>query len=217
MDEKVQNAPPGTVYATLDNLIFETRFLRLRHDGSAFDSSLHGELFTAPLFSPPLYTALSYYWGTTARSSLIEIDGYGLPITANLEGALWRLRDKGEVVLWVDALCINQDDDCEKNQQVLHMSHIYSTAKKVVCWVGDSSCSTKHSLELLRGVPPVVTYTKFEAGAIFGLMDAIRFVVHKMKSTQSEEGTLLDDETRFEDLFARPYASYLPASSTRQG
>jgi hypothetical protein len=41
-------------------------------------------------------------------------------------------------VIWIDALCINQDDFLERNQQVTMMGRIYSSCREVIMWLGDS-------------------------------------------------------------------------------
>lgn len=38
--------------------------------------------------------------------------------------------------LWVDAICINQSDGEEKNQQVRAMNRVYSNAVEVTAWLG---------------------------------------------------------------------------------
>jgi hypothetical protein len=66
------------------------------------------------------YHALSYEWGDpTSISRNILINGENITIRENLWWALWHLRDQmTEIVLWVDALCINQDNLEERNHQV---------------------------------------------------------------------------------------------------
>jgi hypothetical protein len=61
-------------------------------------------------------------------------------VTGNLIEALSRLRHASETrILWVDALCINQDDkDAEKATQVPLMARIYSCASQVLIWLGDA-------------------------------------------------------------------------------
>jgi hypothetical protein len=59
-------------------------------------------------------------------------------VTTNLEVALRYLRhQKAHKVLWVDALCINQEDIKERNYQVRTMRDIYVAAEKVVVWLGE--------------------------------------------------------------------------------
>jgi len=60
--------------------------------------------------------------------------------TVNLFNALRRLRlPHEERRLWVDAICINQDDNTEKSHQVNLMSKIYSWTSRVLLWIGDFS------------------------------------------------------------------------------
>ncbi|KAK4953943.1 hypothetical protein LTR10_008547 [Elasticomyces elasticus] len=103
---------------------------------------LRGILFAASLLEAPTYSAVSYCWGKEDSDALIEIQIAGHPdlmiasITQTLSEALHELLRRGETLVWVDALCINQRDAFERGQQVLRMSQIYSTAHKVVAWLG---------------------------------------------------------------------------------
>ena len=95
--------------------------------------------------TPGSYEALSYAWGSVSTSDDIEIceatnpdqTGGSLPITRNLFDALQRLRTEAPRLLWIDALCINQDDLEEKGNQVARMGHIYRNASRVVVWLGE--------------------------------------------------------------------------------
>ena len=70
-----------------------------------------------------------------------------LPISQNLEGVLRALREEHkERILWVDALCINQKDLIERNEQVPKMNRIYSQASCVLIWVGDREEPTNESI-----------------------------------------------------------------------
>jgi hypothetical protein len=61
-------------------------------------------------------------------------------VTKNCEAALRRLRDKdGERILWIDAICIDQDNINERNHQVQLMKEVYSTAHQVIIWLGEAS------------------------------------------------------------------------------
>jgi hypothetical protein len=66
------------------------------------------------------YEALSYEWGDPTDASLvIWIDGETVPVRENLWWALWYLRyEERERVVWIDALCINQNDNKERQHQV---------------------------------------------------------------------------------------------------
>ncbi|KAH6876619.1 heterokaryon incompatibility protein-domain-containing protein [Thelonectria olida] len=50
---------------------------------------------------------------------------------------------KGEMGIWIDALCINQEDIQERNNQVGMMSQIYGLAWCVVSWVGEADDTTE--------------------------------------------------------------------------
>ena len=90
------------------------------------------------------FVALSYVWGTGNRSSsftamLNTISGMkrdgGLPkadMPQVIEDAMTACTQLGEKYLWVDRLCIVQDDPVDKLSQIEAMSDIYSTARLVL-------------------------------------------------------------------------------------
>jgi hypothetical protein len=91
----------------------------------------------ANLSENPVYEAVSYMWGTDQPSYPINISGYTEHVRENLHDALIQLRrTHGIRVLWIDALCINQDNDQERNQQVAQMGMIYSKAENVCISLG---------------------------------------------------------------------------------
>ena len=58
-------------------------------------------------------------------------------VTLNLFKALQHLRlDTAPRVLWVDAICIDQDNIPERDAQVQLMGNIYRTAGRVIVWLG---------------------------------------------------------------------------------
>ncbi|KAL8285564.1 hypothetical protein RB597_002573 [Gaeumannomyces tritici] len=97
------------------------------------------------------YEALSYAWGDEKAADPIYIDGKKRHITANLYAALSSLRHCFlERVLWIDAVCINQDDTAEKNRQVQSMAKIYSKASRVIVWLGEGTDNGAEALEAIR-------------------------------------------------------------------
>ena len=95
------------------------------------------------------YEALSYTWktglerkddDTTGAQKTIECNGFTVPVGANLDAALRRLRrrrpDSSSRVIWADAICINQQDDAERSHQVASMGDIFRNAHRVVVWLG---------------------------------------------------------------------------------
>ena len=94
--------------------------------------------------SNPQYEALSYTWastdGDTRQLQIISCDGRRLMITRNCKGALRRLRyGDRERVLWVDAICIDQENEQERGHQVGLMRKIYGQANEVLIWLGYES------------------------------------------------------------------------------
>ncbi|CAH0051187.1 unnamed protein product [Clonostachys solani] len=84
------------------------------------------------------YEALSYVWGNHLNQVTIEVSGRPLQITKTLHTALCRLRLSDETrSLWIDQLCINQDDLKEKAVQVQKMRSIYSNCTRCLVWLGE--------------------------------------------------------------------------------
>ena len=73
-------------------------------------------------------------------------------MTVNLYAALSRLRHRSNIqrVLWVDAVCINQNDASEKEQQIQIMAKIFALANRVVIWLGDATEDSDQALEEIR-------------------------------------------------------------------
>ncbi|KAJ3542508.1 hypothetical protein NM208_g4060 [Fusarium decemcellulare] len=74
------------------------------------------------------------------KKGCILVDGYSLLVTKNLDIALEHLTPETQpLTLWIDALCINQDDEVEKTEQVRQMKWIYSQATSVITWLGPAA------------------------------------------------------------------------------
>jgi hypothetical protein len=88
----------------------------------------------------PRYKALSYVWGAKLEKRPLLCDNRMIFITPNCESALRYLRHKkNSVTLWVDAVCIDQDNWDERAHQVDMMGDIYRRACEVVIWLGEGS------------------------------------------------------------------------------
>ncbi|KAH8817266.1 heterokaryon incompatibility protein-domain-containing protein [Xylogone sp. PMI_703] len=97
------------------------------------------------------YEALSYTWGYNDFAESIEVKGRRLHITLNLYRALrdLRLRDRDRI-LWVDAICIDQQNKKEQGLQVQQMDYIYKQADQVIFWLGQSTYNTNVLMDSLR-------------------------------------------------------------------
>ena len=98
-----------------------------------------------------LYEALSYVWGNKDETLPIYVDGVEFPVTVNLHAVLLRLRDRSlERMIWVDAVCIDQNNPKERNHQVQLMAKIYSKAHRVIVWLGMETEDIEGALENIR-------------------------------------------------------------------
>jgi hypothetical protein len=117
------------------------RLVRL-HKPTAGDDTVKVDLITAQWPPSLAYEALSYVWGDPAiqKEALVSVDGaphQPFPVTVNLHAALSHLRHEDrDRVLWIDAICIDQTNVEEKEQQVRKMGEIYQTARNVCVWFG---------------------------------------------------------------------------------
>jgi hypothetical protein len=74
----------------------------------------------------------------------------------SLHSALRHLRDTHTPrFVWADAICINQDDIEERNQQVKQMDWVYRQANHTVIYLGDGTPETSRFLETLHSKSPV--------------------------------------------------------------
>lgn len=112
--------------------------------GSAIVGTLHQVDLPDEAHTSPKYTALSYAWGSPNDHILpIWVNDRLFRVRENLFTALQALRDEDlPKRLWIDALCISQDNIAEKNHQVGLMARIFRTAEKVLVWLGliDDEC-----------------------------------------------------------------------------
>ena len=116
------------------------------------DEPLHGVLETVPLSTYSPYTAISYVWGDNQQpfQMLVGKNQY-IPLTASLDGLLrdlrkaaskwghWKHANRYVTVIWVDQICINQEDDNEKARQVEMMAsqdqqEVASLWRTGICW-----------------------------------------------------------------------------------
>lgn len=101
--------------------------------------------------------ALSYRW-TKDASEEVFLDGRGvIRISQDLDAALRRFRHASALRwIWVDAICINQQDNAEKSIQIPLMLHIYRDASRVMIWLGNRD----EDADLLRHIKLLVRDAK---------------------------------------------------------
>ena len=154
--------PPTRVYTSCYKPLSPqfARVLEL-HAGEISDP-LVGTLVAQPIDGEP-YEAVSYVWGGLPTKTIL-VDGTPVSITANLKRALKAFRSRprfstdghvpgnGRRRLWLDSVCINQDDTLERSSQVELMGRIFGGASRVLAWLGhDEEGLTSSAMAVIRG------------------------------------------------------------------
>jgi hypothetical protein len=161
IEQVSSDGPPHMTDKTWSEALYQTlplsgtqlrsRFLRI-HPGKP-DGRLKCTLFTSTLIGAR-YEALSYTWGTDAQCNPVIVNKVAVGVTLNLQSALLALRRPSKSrVMWIDALCINQNDLQERSHQVQQMGDIYRCAAKVVIWLGAESDDSGAVFRLMRHNP----------------------------------------------------------------
>ena len=142
----------STLFLDLDPLQFEIRLMCLR--GAPAGSKLECDLALHSLSSKattPAYEALSYVWAEVEGEEVMRVDDLQHTITANLAIALAQLRyEDRDRMLWVDAICINQENVIERGHQVKLMGMLYARATKTLIWLGPESQDSAQAIEDLE-------------------------------------------------------------------
>lgn len=125
----------GAIYSPLEG----PRAIRLLviHPGQ-YPDIVTCHLEVTDLDTAPAYEALSYAWGYFDPPDGVVCNGVRKSVTPNLGSALRRLRwTNRERVVWIDAICVNQNNVEERTQQVQLMKTIYSQTQRVIIWLGE--------------------------------------------------------------------------------
>jgi hypothetical protein len=127
------------------------------------DGEIQCEMRTVNLDDGPNYVALSYTWGpptdraaeagvTSDPLHAIACNGGTIKITQNLYDFFQRAiqhPDLSSRWLWIDSVCINQDDPLERSSQVSLMASIYRSAERVIAWLGEEDTDTEYAFSLI--------------------------------------------------------------------
>jgi hypothetical protein len=138
------------LYQPLNPERHEIRLLHIREQAETITCTLE----IASLDASPTYSALSYEWaqyqGEDQGEHVPPVVVNSLPVstTTNLSLALKYL-DQDRSPYWIDALCINQEDDNERGHQVRMMTRIYQSAERVYAWLGLSDEESTLGMQLL--------------------------------------------------------------------
>ena len=106
-------------------------------------TQLRGCVWTFSLAGNIQFRALSYVWGNNVQSqSRVETVSGTILISDSLAAALKRLRSKRDaVILWIDAICIDQKNNLEKAQQIRLLPKIFQKASSTIAMVANDNTS----------------------------------------------------------------------------
>jgi len=108
----------------------------------SFTDTLEGTLQAFSIRHLPPYEAISYCWGDSSaanHSQFVQLDGKILLITPNAAETLLHSRSyEVPIAIWLDQVCINQEDVDECSQQVKLMNFVYEKAARVVVHLGSA-------------------------------------------------------------------------------
>jgi hypothetical protein len=130
------------------------RLLELTRQGP--DNSIRGHLVQSRLDDTPRFAALSYVWGCASPNDpTLQVDGFELRVRQSLAHALDTiLSDVATIMLWIDQICIDQENDLEREHQVKLMWRIFKHAQRVVCWLGPHEEDVDYAFDLLKTLVP---------------------------------------------------------------
>ena len=166
----------------------------------------------------PSYETLSYVWGdASAPQKIILLQNQFFPVTPNLESALRHLRREDcERTIWIDALCINQEDRAEKAVQVAKMELIYALTAHLFVWVGEANEAEESDLgmETLRQVGE-----ELKANSLWNVDLASVSLVKKFPEDVEEfdpKPWVAVNQLFRRDWFERVWVCYVPCLAMKQ-
>src|ERR1700761_6874632 len=126
-------------------------FRLLELQPKTLSSQIHCELINTFIgIENGKYEALSYVWGDSNLEKRIIVNNEPFPVGENLYSALLALQNKCVRRLWIDAICINQRDILERNNQVNRMADIYKNAAQTLVYLGEEQSITVQDAEWIH-------------------------------------------------------------------
>ena len=111
--------------------------LLLLDPSSDFAAPLSGCLSSVSLDDQPSYNAISHAWGRAGNVQTLRLDGKPMVITSEIGTCLRHFRYHARVgALWIDAVCIDQENLTERSNQVELMRHIFSRQQSLTSGLG---------------------------------------------------------------------------------
>ncbi|KAK4493825.1 hypothetical protein PRZ48_015010 [Zasmidium cellare] len=130
------------------------RLIKIDPSSSAVDIHLTLSHQNRYFEKPARYTAIWYPAATPdAERKPVTLNGRTrtLPLEAwNVLSAICEHHDRDDSY-WIDAVCINQQDEAEKRFHLQQLENIFSSANKVILWLGASDQAVESAFPALDG------------------------------------------------------------------
>ncbi|KAK3698212.1 hypothetical protein LTR37_017037 [Vermiconidia calcicola] len=137
------------LYEPLEPEKKDIRLLKVHPKQSPKDA-LEASMYTMPL-KHASFAAISYVWGDSRRQKMMILNGHAVFVGHSVYTALRHTGYKvTDLLIWIDALCINQSDKEERSEQVSLMGEIYGKAEPVWLWTGGYTKDTETLVNLMN-------------------------------------------------------------------
>ncbi|KAI1090929.1 HET-domain-containing protein [Rostrohypoxylon terebratum] len=147
---------PNSIPSRLLNLVTKNSELYVQLIGNSLPSAIDKEMVSLEGFA-----ILSYCWGGPQPVQLMRDNvtnlGNGIPVARlpkSLQDAAWFTHEIGLKHLWIDALCIIQDDIEDKVHEISRMELYYGQSTVTICAASSAKCSdgflTRHTEDVAR-------------------------------------------------------------------
>lgn len=147
--------PPRYKYEGLSRDGHEIRLLQLE-PGHA-NTTIRCRLRHVSISEAAQYETVSYCWGDQSKSALIEVENRSLAVPGSTAEVLRRFRLAVKPrTLWIDAVCIDQNNVHERSVQVTKMHQIYASATQNLIWLGQNDEDTEQAIQSMNELLPEV-------------------------------------------------------------
>jgi hypothetical protein len=136
------------------------RIRLLRLNANRLDAHVGSFEETEVNAASPFY-ALSHSWSGFKNDTSVQIGRNSYHVSSYLADCIERLRglvgnitslDPPPRLVWIDSICINQEDITERSSQVRLMSQIYSCAVRTLIWLGPTIDSCLLAWDLIDSI-----------------------------------------------------------------
>jgi hypothetical protein len=179
---EVSKATPVYIYTPLStDRNIRLLLLHRRHP----DDHVRCSLIETPLNEAPKFEAMSYTWGGQDSDFKVILDDKAISVTAN---AFNLLRDLSSYLfprlLWIDSICIDQENTDEKTRQVRLMGEIYRSASLVTVWLSTGRARQSALEEYANSIDAIMVLDLVKELQLLGLSQSSNLSLYRRLSAQ---------------------------------